>query len=66
MNDRCIDCRYRRRSALEAPCNTGIYQIRYSGRCFCHKPMHWWQRVIDIKGWLAYRCKPEEEHHVWM
>lgn len=45
--ERCENCRYRGRTSLEEPCSTGMYQLFYSGRCFCHKPLRWWQRVFD-------------------
>ena len=37
----CSTCRYRERDSLAEPCNTGIYQRKYSGRCF-----EWRRRTI--------------------
>lgn len=47
MMDDCKSCRYRNRTVLQAPCDIGSYQILYSERCFCFKPLRWWQRAID-------------------
>lgn len=41
MTRECSTCRYRERDSLAEPCNTGIYQRKYSGRCF-----EWRRRTI--------------------
>lgn len=47
QDEGCGTCRYRNRWPLKEPCSTGTYQMLYSKRCFCYKPLRWWQRAID-------------------
>lgn len=47
LEEGCGTCRYRKRWPLREPCFTGVYQLRYSKRCFCWKPLRWWQRAVD-------------------
>jgi hypothetical protein len=47
---KCSNCRYRKRGQLRYPCSTGSYQLKFSKRCFEWKPTVY-DRIVEIVKW---------------